>query len=66
MATNDKPNVIVESRVRESIKSVKGADDFRLDGDSIDALNEKVEGLIKTAVKRAQENGRKTVRPTDF
>ncbi len=66
MAATEKPNVIVESRVRESIKSVKGADDFRLDGDSIDALNEKVEGLIKTAVKRAQENGRKTVRPTDF
>lgn len=62
-ATN---NVIVESRVRESIKSVKGADDFRLDSDSIDALNEKVEGLIKGAVKRAQENGRKTVRPSDF
>jgi histone H3/H4 len=61
-----KPNVVVESRVRESIHAVKGADDFRLDGDAIDALNEKVEGLIKTAVKRAQENGRKTVRPADF
>lgn len=60
------PKVVVESRVRETIKSVKGADDFRLDGDAIDALNEKVEGLIKGAVKRAQENGRKTVRPSDF
>jgi histone H3/H4 len=61
-----KPNIIVETRVREAIHAVKGADDFRLDGDALDALNEKVEGLIKTAVKRAQENGRKTVRPADF
>jgi histone H3/H4 len=61
-----KLNLVVETRIREIINSTKGAEDFRLDGDSIDALSTKVEELVKGAVKRCQDNGRKTVRPADF
>lgn len=58
--------LVVESRVREALKSVKGAQDIRVDAEAIDALDERVNELVKNAVKRAVDNGRKTVRPVDF
>jgi histone H3/H4 len=59
-------SLVVETRVRSTITSIKGADTFRLSGDALDVLNKRVEGLIEDAVKRAKENGRVTVQKQDF
>lgn len=45
---------IVKSKVRDSL-------DKNVSSDFFDALDEKVEELLKDAERRADENGRKTV-----
>jgi len=58
-------NLIVETRIRELIhSSTKG--EGRLSGDAVETLSKKVEGIVKEAVKRAKDNGRKTVQTQDF
>ncbi|MFH8120456.1 MAG: DUF1931 domain-containing protein [Candidatus Aenigmatarchaeota archaeon] len=52
-------NVIVKSAVREIAGDVRISDDF------FTALNKKVVEMIKEAVKRAEANGRKTLRAAD-
>ncbi|MCD6403418.1 MAG: DUF1931 domain-containing protein [Candidatus Aenigmarchaeota archaeon] len=52
--------LVVKSKVRELVK------DMRFSGDFFDALDEKVAELVKQAVKRAEANGRKTVRAHDL
>lgn len=52
--------LVVKSKVRELVK------DMRFSGDFFDALDEKVAEIVKEAVKRAEANGRKTVRAHDL
>jgi histone H3/H4 len=54
--------VIVGSKMKDAIRS----SGCNVAGDAIEFLNEKVHAMIQGAVKRAQENGRKTVRGYDF
>jgi len=49
--------------VKSAVRSVAG--DIRISDDFFDALNKKVVDLIKEAVKRAEANGRKTLRGAD-
>lgn len=50
--------------VRSKVKSVvKG---FRLSGDLYNALDKKVEDILKEASVRAKKNGRSTIRPHDL
>lgn len=54
--------LLVASKVRAAVKNA----DCNFGGDAIDALNGYVYWLIQQATKRAQANGRKTVRAHDF
>lgn len=55
---------VVESRVRDVLE--RNNIHLRLDGEFIPALSAKVEELTLQAAKRAQENGRQTIRPSDL
>ncbi len=50
--------------VKANIKEV--AKDFNVAGDFADALNKKVEDMIKAACSRAEANNRKTVMAKDL
>jgi histone H3/H4 len=50
--------------VKAKIKELTG--DYNVAGDFADALNKKVEQMVKDAVTRAEANGRKTVMPKDI
>ncbi|MEM0333358.1 MAG: DUF1931 domain-containing protein [Candidatus Aenigmatarchaeota archaeon] len=52
-------NLVVKSAVREVAGDVRISDEF------FDALNKKVVEMVKEAVKRAEANGRKTLRAAD-
>ncbi len=54
--------LLVSSKVRGILKDAG----CNTAGDALDGLNHYVFALIKTAAKRAAENGRKTVRAHDF
>ncbi len=54
--------VIVASKMKDAIRNAG----CNVAGDAIEHLNEKVHAMLTNAVKRAQENGRKTVRGYDF
>lgn len=54
--------MVVQSKIREFVKS----NALRLGGDSIDALNKVLEGLLKKAAERCKANNRKTITPADF
>ena len=56
------PNVVVGSKVKESVK----AHGIRCSGDLIESLNAEVHKLIDSAVARAKGNKRGTVRPHDL
>ena len=53
---------VVASKLKELIKK----SDMMMSGDFADAASAALEGMVKAAVKRADENGRKTVRPCDL
>ena len=55
-------SIVVTSKVKDA---VKGAD-LRMSGDVPEALDDKVRQMIKDAAKRAQENGRGTLRSYDL
>jgi histone H3/H4 len=55
-------SLVVQSKVRELFKE----HDCNTGGDAIDALNVEVERLIKRAVERTKENGRKTIKGCDI
>ena len=57
-----KVQLIVGSKVKELIKG----EGCMTAGDTLDALNEKVQCLLECAVKRAKANKRSTVRPQDL
>lgn len=50
--------------VRSKIKEVAG--DFNVGSDFVDSINEKVEFLIKDAMRRAEANNRRTVMAKDL
>jgi hypothetical protein len=53
-------SLIVRSKVKASVKGMRFAGDF------FNALDKKVDAVIKEAAKRAKDNGRATVRPYDL
>ncbi len=53
-------SVIVKSKLKEL------APGYNVGGDLADALDEKVKGLVRDAVRRAEANGRKTVMAKDL
>ncbi len=55
-------DLVTVSKVKEVISGA----DMRTDGSLPDALDQKVRDLLNGAVRRAQENGRRTVRPEDL
>jgi len=50
--------------VKAKIKEIAG--DFNVAGDVAEALNKKVEQMVKDACARAEANGRKTVMAKDL
>lgn len=55
-------DLVTVSKVKEVISGA----DMRTDGSLPDALDEKVRNLLRGAINRAKENGRRTVRPEDL
>jgi len=52
--------LIKKSEVKDLVK------DYRVSVDFYEALSKKAEGMVKDAMKRAKENGRKTLKPYDL
>ena len=59
---NEKEMLLVNSKTKEAIKS----SGLNVSGDALTALNERIYLLIVNAQTRCVDNGRKTVRATDF
>jgi len=55
-------DLIYKSRIKDVIKEK----DLLCDGDLPEAVSEEVSKLLDKAAQRAQESGRKTVRPVDL
>jgi hypothetical protein len=55
-------SIIVQSKVKEAIKALE----LRTDSNVVDALNAKVNQMLKDAAARAKSNGRGTLRPYDL
>jgi histone H3/H4 len=53
-------DLIVKSRIKEAVKELNVA------GEVAEALNRKVEQLLKEAVERAKANGRRTLQARDL
>lgn len=62
MSEKDNEMLLVGSKTKDAIKAAG----LNVASDALDALNEKVHTLVKAAQERAVNNGRKTVRATDF
>lgn len=61
-AAADLESLVVTSKVKAAIRN----HDVNVASDAIPALNGMLHWYIEQAAKRAQANGRKTVRPHDF
>lgn len=57
-------SLVIKAKLKEYAKH--GDKALNVAGDFADALNAKVEVLIKDACRRAKENGRNTVMPKDL
>ena len=57
--------LLVGSKTKEALKG-SGKNTLNVSGDALDALNEVIHDLVERARTRCSENGRKTVRPSDF
>jgi len=55
--------MIVQSKVREFVKELG---DYKVGGDLLKALDEKVAILVKKSAARAKANGRKTISARDL
>jgi hypothetical protein len=55
-------DLIVQSKVKEHIK--EGGK--RMAGDFVDALDDKVKEIVDEAIRRADGNGKGTVKPNDL
>ena len=58
--------LVVRSKVKEAAQKALKGKSFNVAGDFADALSTEVEGLIKKAAKRCDENGRKTIGARDL
>ena len=65
MAKKDLEMLLVGSKTKEAIKG-DGKSTFNVSGDALEALNQIVHDLVTKARTRCSENGRKTVRSSDF
>ena len=65
MAKKSLEMLLVGSKTKEAIKG-DGKSTYNVSGDALDALNEIVHDLVMKARARCSENGRKTVRASDF
>ena len=54
--------IVVQSKVRDAIKTQK----MNMSGDFAEALSKRVETMVRDACRRADQNGRKTVRGYDL
>ncbi len=59
------PTLVVRTQVKEILKDSKSNVE-NMSGDFMEKLDEKVNALILEAVKRAKENGRRTVMGKDL
>lgn len=57
--------LLVGSKTKEVLKG-SGNDTLNVSSDALEALNEVIHELVERARVRCAENGRKTVRPSDF
>ena len=57
--------LLVGSKTKDALKG-DGKSTLNVSGDALEALNEIVHDLVERARVRCSENGRKTVRPSDF
>lgn len=55
-------SLIVKNAVRELAKDK----DMRISGDTFDAMDKIAENILKQAIKRASDNGRKTLKASDL
>lgn len=55
-------SLIVQSKIKEAVKGL----DLRMDSSLPDALNDKIDTLLKEAAERARNNNRGTLRPYDL
>jgi histone H3/H4 len=54
--------LVIQSKVRDMIK----ADGCATSQEAVESLSKEVERIVKRAVERAKENGRKTVKGQDI
>ncbi len=52
--------IVIRTKLKEAIG------DLNLGGDFVEALNKKVDGVVKEACERAKANGRRTVMAKDL
>lgn len=57
--------LVVGSKLKAALKG-SGKKTFNVSGDTLDAMNEYMYWLVAQAQKRAEANGRKTIRPHDI
>ena len=57
--------LLVGSKTKEALKG-DGKNSLNVSSDALEALNQVVHDLVERARVRCSENGRKTVRPSDF
>ncbi len=55
-------SVVVQSKLKEAVKGL----DLRMDSSLPDAVNAKVQQMLKDAAARAKSNNRGTLRPYDL
>ena len=60
--SDKKETLVVASKTKAYVKG-KG---FMVSSDALDALNEKVHGLLDNALDRTKQNKRSTLRPYDL
>jgi len=63
--TKSSEMLLVGSKTKEALKG-DGKNSLNVSSDALDALNTVVHDLVEKARARCTENGRKTVRPSDF
>ena len=57
--------LVVRSKIKDYAKNKKG-ETLNVSGDFGDVLSKRVEEMIKEGVRRAEENGRRTVQSRDL
>ena len=63
--TKTKEMLLVGSKTKDALKG-EGDKTYNVSGDTLEALNEYVYWIVEQAQKKAEANGRKTIRPYDI